>query len=220
MSDVLAWLDLETTDTNETLRHSAILEVGVVFTWFDLQPIYEDDSTECFVINPGLDRDKQSFIDEYDLPNRLTEEETLQGIWNRMDPVVQNMHALNGLWDDVCGSRLSTEAADEVLASTLSEVQRHCGPIHIAGSGVGHFDMRYLRRHFPRSFSHFEFAPYDVGSVRRIMRDLAGIDTTSVADPQQKSSGEAKAHRALDDAWAHLHETRAYVQAFQGMSFA
>lgn len=209
---ILAWLDLETTDTAVDARHSAIIEVGVVFTTRALVPL----RSESFVINPGLDRGKRSFINEYDLPDMSDPEDTLRGIFQRMDPVVQMMHIGNGLWTEVQESQLPTDAADHLLASYFDEVKPATGTLSVAGSGVSWFDMRYMQAHFPASFSRVTYFSYDVGHVRRFLRDLCGVDVAP-ADPQGTSGGPAKSHRALDDAWAHLNEARAYVATLGGI---
>lgn len=214
----LAWLDLETTDTVIDARHSAILEVGIVFTDFNLEPF----QTEQFVVNPGHDPGKRWYIDgEYDVPMEATVEHTLEGIWSRMDPYVQNMHTVNGLWDEVCASELPTAEADTLLESIIDEVLGGVpgSVLSVAGSGVSWFDMRYLQRHFPESFKRMTYYSYDVGSVRRFLRDLAHIDVTP-ADPKGTSGGDGKVHRALDDAHAHLVEAQSYVASFEGLTVA
>lgn len=209
----LAWLDLETTDTAVDARHSAIVEVGVVFTNQSLVPF----RSESFVINPGLDRGKQGFINEYDLPDRSSPEDTLLGIFQRMDPVVQEMHTVNGLWTEVQESQLPTDDADHLLASYFDEVAPPGTTLSVAGSGVSWFDMRYLQRHFPVSFAKVTYYTYDVGHVRRFLRDLCSVDVT-LADPSGTSGGDNKKHRALDDAWAHLNEARSYVRSLDDVS--
>lgn len=205
---VLAWLDLETTTTKVDERHSAIIEVGVVFTTTGLVPF----RSESFVVNPGLDPGKRRFINEDDVPDELSVEDTLRGIFQRMDPYVQQMHTMNGLWDDVVNSELPTDDADHLLASYFDEVKEDAKTISVAGSGVSWFDMRYLERWFPNSFSRLTYYTYDVGHIRRFLRDLCAVDV-ALADPGGVSGGDAKKHRALDDAWAHLNEAKSYMKS-------
>jgi oligoribonuclease (3'-5' exoribonuclease) len=211
MITTIAWLDLETTDSDEGQRHSAIIEFGVVFTDMKFEPIMATQG----VVNPALDPSYRKYVNEYDLFEEMTVEETLDGIFQHMDPVVQAMHTKNGLWDEVRQSVLSQEGADEALLVLYQNLVPE-GRIALAGSGVGHFDSRYLKRFFPRSTERLTHWTYDVGVVRRFLRDLAGVDVAA-ADPNGLSSGDAKTHRALDDAWAHLREARTYTDAFRGL---
>jgi oligoribonuclease len=196
----VAWLDLETTDTDEKVAHAAVLELGLVITDFDLDPIM---STQA-VINPGLD----------DLLHREPDE-VLATIYELMNPYVQQLHDQNGLWDEVKKSDLSITALDEALLGVYQDVGDG-NLVALAGSGVSHFDGRWLKKFLPRSSSLFTHYSYDVGTVRRFLRDLCGADVTP-ADPSGASSGDAKAHRALADAWAHLNEARAYRDALRGV---
>lgn len=207
MSDVetLVWLDLETTTSSVTEAHACILEVAAFTTDMNLRPLGASFKN---VINPGLSV-KRTFINEYDLPDKYSVAEATDLVWKRMDPFVQNMHTVNGLWSEAVHSGASMLTADDAFSSWLHQAGDG-EKVAIAGSGVSHFDLPWIKRFFPISAGYFEYYTYDVGNIRRFLRDLAGVDVT-FADTAGVSGGDAKVHRAMDDALAHHAEARAYL---------
>lgn len=202
---MIAWLDLETTGTDENAPYAKVLEIGVVFTDLELQ----EKCRFQLAINPaydaGEDLDESTLRDELDL------------VWERMDPFVQNMHTANGLWKDVQRSVVSTRRADEFFAQYLQQFKhtQNVKELKLAGSGVSWFDLQWIREFLPLSAAEFSRGPIDIGVVRRFLRDVVGYDVTQ-ADPEGTSGDHAKKrHRALDDAKAHLQEAKFYRDLFQ-----
>jgi oligoribonuclease len=174
----LAWIDLETTGSDEVADD--IIEVGLVVT---------DES-----LNP---REKRSWTV---YPNR-------PGLLLAMDDVVVDMHTKSGLLADLLKMPdeylLKIAHVDEVLAGVLESYLTD-GKIPLAGSGVSHFDMRFIKRYMPETAKLLTYAPYDIGSVRRFLR-LAGVEI----------SDANLSHRALDDVEDHIAEARYYLGGFR-----
>lgn len=208
MSDTstLVWLDLESTCSNMNEAHACVLEIAAFTTDMNLKPL---GASFMRVINPGLSV-KRTFINEYDLPDEHSVSEAIDLVWRRMDPFVQNMHMENGLWDEAVHSGVSMSLADKEFGDWLYLVGGG-KKVAIAGSGVSHFDLPWIKRFFPISAGYFEYYTYDVGNIRRFFRDILGIPV-SFADPAGTSGGDEKVHRAMNDAVAHCDEARAYVK--------
>jgi oligoribonuclease len=181
----IAHIDLETTGLEE--RHGSVLEVGLVVTDADLRPLAEWST----LVVP-------------DLAHIAV-----------MPDVVREMHARSGLLDELdalmaarAGGRpheglLTRRGTDRALSDVLSP-WKVAGRLELGGSGVGHFDGRWLRAHFPRAAQMLTYWPRDVGVLRR---ELAAVDPELVLE--QHIEGE-KPHRALADIRLHVAEARAY----------
>lgn len=170
----LAVIDLETTGTDE--RNGSILEVGVIVVDEQLEVL----DAGSWLVQPLLAR----HLDE-------------------MDAVVRDMHTTNGLLaalGDYPG--LPVDRVDAKLAELLALYQQD-GKVALAGSGVCHFDNRWIRLHLPESAKRLTYWTYDVGVVRRFLRDLCGW-------PSAMPDEVTKDHRALTDATLHLAELQTY----------
>lgn len=127
-----------------------------------------------------------------------------------INPVVIEMHVTNGLWADLIKqpNHRSYVTLQRDLLSWLDEVTKgEKQHIPSAGSGVSHFDRLFLKRFLPEFNARLTYWNLDIGVVRRFM-ELAGT-------PLPVALVEAKTHRALEDAYAHLNEARAWVDLMQ-----
>lgn len=175
----LLWVDLETTGTDENL--DGILEIGAIITTPDLDRVA--DWHRVIGIEPQHHE-------------RLLDNE-----------FVYSMHEHNGLLDDCATSFWKIEEADRDLAHDMA----FHGEPHdymLAGSGVGHFDRRFIRRHLPRVESMLQYPVIDVGVIRRTMRMWAG-------EGLDFKFNESKDHRAMGDIELHLNEALAYRSLFR-----
>jgi oligoribonuclease (3'-5' exoribonuclease) len=151
-SDVMLWLDLETTGNSPD---ADIIEVGVVLT---------DQTPELHELEGGV--------------RSLLVEPTEYWRLFALDEVVARMHSGSGLTREL-HTAVGVLALAEVETALLGLLQPY-GTEHIplAGSGVSHFDRQYIRRDFPRFDKRLTYWAYDVGVVRRTLR-LAGIELPS-----------------------------------------
>ena len=116
------------------------------------------------------------------------------------DQVVRDMHAANGL-DQLIGDGISLEQAEEEAIAFLKPFEKKHDFV-LAGSGVSHFDRRFLDESMPRFVKWFRYYNIDVGVLRRSMKLIGREDLLMPFSQQQKT------HRALDDARLHLEEMR------------
>jgi oligoribonuclease (3'-5' exoribonuclease) len=183
-----AVIDLETTghdDERDPL--ASVLEVGVVLCRDspDLPVVAE---ANLLIRPPGL----------------LTD---LDRLFAGMKPLVRAMHTSSGLWDEARGDNAwPIHDADRALADWLTG---HVGDaqVPLLGSGVSHYDSRWLRQHLPRFAMHLTYWTLDCGVIRRALEAAGRPDLLDVA-----RDVEAKPHRALGDAQLHAAETRRYLQ--------
>jgi oligoribonuclease len=188
----LLWVDLETTGDDETLDD--IIEIGALVTDFDLQVV---GNSFHATIEPS----------EFAL-GRLMKNE-----------VVRQMHTDNGLLlECITGMARALSIADaerDMLywLDTLINRRTRKGPVtkfrfQLAGSGVSHFDRRFIDGRMPKLSKLLTFAPYDIGQVRRGFK-FAGVDLGNTA------SSQIKTHRAEDDILMHLREAQDFHEMFK-----
>jgi oligoribonuclease len=168
----LVWLDLETTGSDENVDR--ILEIGFVVTDEALNVKSEH---EYAVQRP----DAKSW--------RLASNE-----------VVREMHDKNGLWEAVADP--DAPRLPYVELDAINELKALGGKhdFVLAGSGVSHFDRRFLAAQMPDFTKWFRYYSIDVGVLRRSLELIGRLDALL---PKQE-----KAHRALEDARYHLEEMR------------
>lgn len=188
----LAWLDIETTGQPEPWEGS-LLEVGIFVTEADplLTPV--KDATAAWLVDPE--------------PAHVA----------TMPDIVRKMHTTSGLLDEIDQHRAAYAAGryPDALVDPPFTVDLNVarflddhahpddnGKVALAGSGVSHYDARWLRWHLPSTASRLTYWAIDVGVVRRFLR-LLGVA------PADRS--KAKAHRALEDAIDHACEARIYL---------
>lgn len=184
--DHLAWLDLETTGSDE--HADVILELGIVLT-----------DTDLFTIG------ERSWVVYH---------ENVSHLRGQADPTVQEMHDRNGLWRD-CGNPDLADWQSEVVKDCERWLQGTTGSskhVGLAGSGVAHFDLRFLRKQTPSLARRFTYWTLDVGVVRRSLTFAGRDDLIPTA-----GDSTTKTHRALDDARQHLAEFRCYADLLRGI---
>lgn len=175
----LAWVDLETTGTDEKL--DPILEFGSVVTLaeppFDV--IFEAE---------GVFKPPELFF--VDWRERI-----------EANDFVREMHTVNGLLDAVDAVGGDIADFEKLMVSDLAEIgKRH--EFMLAGSGVGHFDRRFLQAQMPDFESWMQYPVLDVGVIRRAMW-MSG---------SKAAWTPTKPHRGLDDLKDHLEEFRHYAR--------
>lgn len=179
----LFWVDLETTGSH--VEDDFIIEAAAVITNVTLDEIASWET----VIKPA----HPSWMD------RLEKSE-----------YVRNMHVKNGLVGDIlAGKGMSLREAD---AEFLALLETHSRPhqIALAGSGVKHFDRKFIADGFPRTNRFLTYYEIDVGGVRRFFRDVSGR-TDLMQDVDDKP------HRAMGDIRMHVDEARHYQQLIQSI---
>jgi oligoribonuclease (3'-5' exoribonuclease) len=171
--DIILWLDLETSDSSDD---SLVLEIGMALT--GPGPKFESIESFLVVIDP-----------EQEL---------------KMTESVTEMHHKNGLLADIPVIGVPATIAEERMKLWIDRMfgisKAH---VVLAGSGVGHFDRKFIRRDWPWLDRRLAYYTYDVGVLRRFCRMVgieAGIDQSLTP------------HRALDDVYQHIREARTLLK--------
>jgi oligoribonuclease len=173
-----AFIDLETTHSDE--QAGSILEVGLIITDENFDEIHAQD----WIVRPA------------------------RGHLDQMPDVVRDMHQYSGLLAALATGRSSLcEHVDVDISNALDEHRLVDHQFILAGSGVGHFDSRWIRLHLPKTARQLTYWTIDVGVLRRFLEFVVGVDLGEPPD---------KPHRALDDARLHLDEARRYRSMVAG----
>lgn len=180
--NLILFLDLETTGSD--VNNDEVIEVGLVM--LDAESL-EEKATLSLVVFPG------------------------QRAFNRMmnNQIVHDMHVKSGLLDDL-DNGIFAHDADQLINNWLNE--QGAGTTHLpyGGSGVSHFDRKFIDKYLPAFGKRLTYWSYDVGVARRIARK-AGLGWLNQ---------DAKNHRALVDARFHAEEFRYAIRAFSGQASA
>ena len=170
-----AWVDLETTGSNEEIDQ--VIEVGIA-----LANSIGDEfpyGVMSFVAHVEYEQIKAAPI------------------------AVQKMHEKNDLWADALKTKKTVAEIDESIDRWFAAItgENPDSQFILCGSGVGHFDSRFIRRQLPLFAKWLTYWTIDVGVIRRFLR-FCDIDMPPAED--------VKTHRALDDALFHMDEGRRY----------
>lgn len=125
-------------------------------------------------------------------------------VWEyQMNDLVREMHTENGLIRDVKMKGRPTAVVDQEIADFLHRLDNG-NHIPLAGSGVSHYDRRYIRADLPKTDARLSYWSLDIGVLRRTLTMVCGV---VLPEAELK---EAKTHRALDDILVHIEEARVY----------
>src|SRR5690625_941101 len=179
--NLLMWVDLETTGTD--VESDDIIEIAVIWTTPDLEEL---SRWEAIV---GWSPAARYRIDHND--------------------VVKEMHRVNGLYQKINDGEVDYEwheapAASDHLLYEMERVNVSSGRepfdrMVLAGSGVAHFDRKFLNSQFPKVAEMLRYYVLDVGVIRRAWR--MWTDEVNPSIPQSD-----KTHRAMEDIELHLEE--------------
>lgn len=192
-AQALAWVDIETTGlpNGNDFSDVHILEVAVLVTDFDLQPLggYHE---AVKLTRAGAD--------------------ALRG-----NPEVLGMHRKNGLIVDSKNSEFTLADVEKEIIKLLKETTSFDkGEFMIAGSGVAAFDFPLIKDKMPEFASWLAYYPFDIGIMRRTARILSG--GKDIVNPTVKSFGAEKLHRAWEDVKAHVDEAKEYQAWFRSVT--
>lgn len=190
-NDKLLWLDLETTGSDE--RYDCIIEIGCVLTNSNLSPLYDDEEepSASWVVCP-----------------------TDEGLGRMLrNDVVRTMHEENGLLQEVLENH--PDPIDKITPRVIAWLETYGArqdTVVICGSGVSHFDRRFIRRFMPQLDRYCRHWHLDTGVIRRAHEFWLGVPGPNM--------NPGKTHRALDDAKCHLLEARTYQRMWQASGLA
>lgn len=168
--NLIVWIDTETTGLSPD--RDLLLEMAVVVTRNDLTEVGSFD----IVISPDEGVDSAS---------------------ERMDPFVRDMHATNGLIEDMDGpASHHPRVADALTAGAIDRITQGCpGPFLLGGNSIT-LDRGFLQTHAPQVFSRLHYRSIDVsGLEQEMLRDGYSEQIAAWRDGFTPS----EAHRALGD---------------------
>ena len=139
LTDRLVWIDCEMTGLD--LSVDELVEVAVVVTDFDLQPVHAGFSV---VIRPD------------------------QSAWDNMGDFVREMHDSSGLADEVPNGVSLADAEFAVLEYILEYVPAGQNA-PLAGNTIG-TDRAFLAKFMPRVDGHLHYRSIDVSSIKELAR--------------------------------------------------
>ena len=172
--------------------------------WIDLEATGSGDDEE--IVEVGLSLVETENWTEMGSYSHLVEPS--KAAWARMEAnaAVMRLHNSNGLYDDLVRmremqpGRYTIDYIDgEVEQWIKSYVGSNTTHIPLGGSGVLHYDRKFIKRDMPRLDQRLTYWALDVGVPRRHFQ-IFGIPWLAADD------GGGKTHRALDDARYHFRE--------------
>ena len=170
--------------------------------WVDLETTGVEDMDEIVEIGAILTNEHLEEIDRLEMIFGTSR------ILSEIEPHVLQMHAENGLLYELNGKTMAEDREGEILSWLGQHGALKLGRLPIAGSGVGHFDRRFIRKYWPKLENRLQYWTYDVGVMRRLWR-LASGKTLG------EDAFEGKTHRAMDDIEQHLQEARLYIDTIR-----
>lgn len=170
-TDYIVWVDLETTGSDSDVCD--IIEVGAVITDAKLNTLTEF-SRVVTCSEEGIER-------------------------ILANDIVCKMHTNSGLLEELTqGATSSIARVDQDFVDWLSDtVKNRKDHVPLGGSGVSHFDRRFIHKQMPLADRRLSYWAYDVGVLRRTFK-LAGLPWIN--------SEDTKTHRGLDDIKGHVEE--------------
>jgi oligoribonuclease len=170
---MLVWMDLEMTGLDHT--SDVIVEIATLIT---------DDNLDIIAEGPDL------VVHQTD------------GVLERMDPFVVEMHTRSDLLESIKSSEISL---DQAGAATLEFIKLHVPEpmtVPLCGNSIG-TDRRFLAAYLPEIENYLHYRSIDVSSVKELVkRWYPGVDAS-----RPRSQGS---HRALDDIRESVREMAFY----------
>jgi oligoribonuclease (3'-5' exoribonuclease) len=180
-TNAILWIDLETTGSSDD---ADIIEFGAVLT--DQSPKLQQLGVYASTL--GTEKPYEA-------------------------PIVTEMHEKSGLTESLASPDFNNveDLEKDILKWINDTVGYSTEHMPWGGSGVGHFDSKYIKRDMPYLSKRLTYWVYDVGVLRRMLK-LAEVKYTS-----DSGDSTTKSHRALADVLQHVQEARDYLQLLKGL---
>lgn len=136
-----------------------------------------------------------------------------------MNPVAEQMHVDNGLWDDLeknASSKMTVAAFDSIYTPVIRAIKEEHddAPIHLAGMGIANYDKRLIERDMPNLNGLLHYRCEDISIIHMHMK-LSGFQP-SAADAE-KYFGPV-AHRAKADVEQAVGQYLYFANQFRRLS--
>ena len=123
-----------------------------------------------------------------------------------LNPFVLDLHTRNGLWKEIEVKGISPQDANEQLGNFLTDNLGGRKQLIQAGSGVSHFDSKFIAKFFPEASKLLTFWTNDAAILKRAF-EQAGYKTAKKG---------RKDTRGLEDVRAHIEEWKCYTSLIKG----
>jgi oligoribonuclease (3'-5' exoribonuclease) len=136
--------------------------------WLDLETTGSDENADPILeIGVVLTDERLNEIDDASWVVKGDAE----GLKERAADVVKAMHEANGLWNELANGCPLASAEDHAISFLKDYGNRH--DFILCGSGVSHFDRRFLASQMPTFTKWFRYYSIDVGVLRRSLNSSA-----------------------------------------------
>lgn len=146
----IAWIDIETNDTDERKDGAVLLQLAVIVT----------------------DKDYNE-IDSLETKFYFTPDEVVAAYEHSID-FVKEMHTNTGLWYQLSDtSNFSYEAFDRLFLNWLRALQPEAGVLRFGGNSIT-LDRNFMRKFLPKSFAHLSYRSVDMTSIDMFLQNADG----------------------------------------------
>lgn len=212
LSQFLLFLDLETAglDADATCDIArAVIGSGEVQCTFDRHPRFP--LLEIAAVATTLEEPEKPLW-EFSTPIKPTSWTFMESL----DPVVANMHSVNGLFG---ACRTHGVSIDEACARLLEKIRalNALDPkaIEIAGNSLNGVDLPYLRKFMPKVLENVSHRTVDVSALYRTLK-RAQVPIPPLPEPAEELRGPSLEHRALADAQLSRRQYANMMRALKG----
>lgn len=123
------------------------------------------------------------------------------------NPFVLDLHTRNGLWTEIAQKGVTPERAEQWFGNFLTDHLGGRKQLIQAGSGVSHFDSKFIAKAFPEASKLLTFWTNDAAILKRAF-EAAGFKTPKKG---------RKDTRGLADVRQHIEEWKGYVEKLKGV---
>lgn len=179
--------------------------------WADVETNGLDPKSNCLLEIACVLTDKNlnilGSIERVIFPPRTGEIVRIDKAYKEADPVVQEMHTGNGLWEAVAREGASLAVVEKQLDTWLKDNLAAYGvfeptPCILGGASVD-FDKAFIREHLPEFYKNLHYRVFDVSVLKR-MAEWWLSDVYKALPPAEG----AAAHRAMPDILHTIEEAR------------
>lgn len=167
-SDLLAWLDLETTGLKPVENHH-ILEIAVVVTDGHLR-----------MVNVG--------------PSVVVR--VSKAVLVMMETPVQEMHTKNGLWEECLESGKTLREAESTVLEWLEHFEE-AGRVPLAGSTIS-FDRAFLAYWMPQLHDWFHYRNVDVSTYKETFKRWLPQTVSRMPEKKEAHRAQADILESID----------------------
>ena len=150
----------------------------------------------------------------------LTQQVYIDSVFDRasMNPIAEQMHVDNGLWDDLekyAASKMTVAAFDSIFNVAVAGAKKEHGeiPVHLAGMGVANYDKRLIERDMPLLNNLLHYRCNDISIIHMAARNAGWTPA-----PKDEHFFGPVAHRAKGDVDQAVGQHLYFTNMFKRLS--